>query len=435
MIGHSAQSQPCCGPCAGVNRRYICPQCGGGDIGRQGSCARCLFGTELHRHFGDTELLAPLVADLERSEHPEAVLYWLRREDSGAALLRQLLAGGSELSHELLDTFPGRTAAVHLRQLLVSHGILPERDELIARTEAWMHRLLEEMDPRHRAVLQPYATWVVLRRIRQNARTRALTDSSVTFARERVRCAVAFLRWLDEHDVALEQATQHDVDRWLTAGTTTRLRLIDFLRWTRRCGLSQELTVPAMPEGEPVNFLDEDHHVALLYRCVHDTTMPTDVRAAGALLLLYGAKLTRIARLTHGDVLRSGDQASVALGEDPVVLPPAVEQLLAAQSQRRPRSLSQHTTTPVEQAWMFPGALPGRPTSAHRLRQRLSDHGIDVRPSRNSAVLALAQDLPAPIVSSLLDLHINTAVHWAKRGKRDWADFLAMRRADPIWRP
>jgi hypothetical protein len=67
--------------------------------------------------------------------------------------------------------------------------------------------------------------------------------------------------------------------------------------------------------------------------------------------------------------------------------------------------------------------------AAHRLRERLAAHSIEVRPTRNSAVLALAQNLPAPVVSTLLGLNINTAVHWAKCGKNDWAAYLQTRRA------
>ena len=54
---------------------------------------------------------------------------------------------------------------------------------------------------------------------------------------------------------------------------------------------------------------------------------------------------------------------------------------------------------------------------------------VEVRAARNTAVLSLAQDLPAPVVSELLDLHIGTAVYWGKRGGRDWTSYLEARRS------
>ncbi|TKA08555.1 hypothetical protein [Actinacidiphila oryziradicis] len=289
---------------------------------------------------------------------------------------------------------------------------------------------MAEIEPHHRQLLQPYTTWLVLRRLRQRSRTRGVTDSSVSYARDQARSALNFLRWLEERGTTLGQAGQHDVDQWLTQGSTTRRRLRDFLRWTWRCGLSQQLIVPLLPNGQAEHFIDEDHHVELLHVCVQDDTLPSDVRAAGALLLLFGVKVTRIARLARQDLTRTGDQAFITFGDHPTPLPPAVERLLAAQAARRPRTLSHHGD-PSSVPWLFPGALPGRPIAAHRLGERLAAHGIDVRPTRNTALLALAEDLPAPVISDLLDLHINTAVYWSKRGVRDWSDYVAGRGTAP----
>ncbi|MFJ6843200.1 hypothetical protein ACIQRE_11075 [Streptomyces griseoluteus] len=50
--------------------------------------------------------------------------------------------------------------------------------------------------------------------------------------------------------------------------------------------------------------------------------------------------------------------------------------------------------------------------------------------SRNTALMALASDLPAPILSEMLGIHINTAVEWVGHVKRDWAAYLAARGGD-----
>lgn len=78
--------------------------------------------------------------------------------------------------------------------------------------------------------------------------------------------------------------------------------------------------------------------------------------------------------------------------------------------------------------WLFPGNLAGKAIGATPLAQRLTNHGIGVRAAKNTAVLSLASDLPAPVLSQILGVHINTAVHWVKYVKRDWASYVESRR-------
>jgi hypothetical protein len=62
------------------------------------------------------------------------------------------------------------------------------------------------------------------------------------------------------------------------------------------------------------------------------------------------------------------------------------------------------------------------------MSQQLTEQlGIYVRISRNTALCALAEDLPAPVLADLLDVHITTAVRWTTLVKRDWAKFVAHR--------
>ena len=57
-------------------------------------------------------------------------------------------------------------------------------------------------------------------------------------------------------------------------------------------------------------------------------------------------------------------------------------------------------------------------------------HGVDVRAAKNTAVMALAADLPASVLSQIIGVHINTAVDWVRLAKRDWTDFIAERAVD-----
>jgi hypothetical protein len=77
--------------------------------------------------------------------------------------------------------------------------------------------------------------------------------------------------------------------------------------------------------------------------------------------------------------------------------------------------------------WIFPGQLAGQPSSAARLATKLNRHGIRVRQARNAALLALAADIPAAVLSPLLGIGIETAVHWTHRAKRDWNAYIQQR--------
>ncbi|NHI06710.1 Cro/Cl family transcriptional regulator [Streptomyces sp. KO7888] len=163
-------------------------------------------------------------------------------------------------------------------------------------------------------------------------------------------------------------------------------------------------------------------------RCVDDMTLPLDVRAAGALVLLYGVPVSRIAQLTLQDIEEREDGTYIALGARPILMPPVVADLVAQQAAALPRSIAARTIDGTD--WLFPGNLAGRPTTAMPLTRRLSTHGISVRPARNTAVLALAADLPATILSDVLGMHIVTAVDWVKYVKRDWTGYIEAKAAD-----
>ncbi|MBO7934989.1 hypothetical protein JTP77_003345 [Streptomyces sp. S9] len=70
-----------------------------------------------------------------------------------------------------------------------------------------------------------------------------------------------------------------------------------------------------------MNFIDEDEYLALLARCVSDSILPADVRAAGALVLLYGVPITRIAEPTRKGFEGRSDGMYVILGRSPVLMP------------------------------------------------------------------------------------------------------------------
>ena len=90
-----------------------------------------------------------------------------------------------------------------------------------------------------------------------------------------------------------------------------------------------------------------------------------------------------------------------------------------------------HTTLAAraQPGYLFPGRPATRPISRAALVQRLNRHGLRVRPARNTALITLADDLPAAVLADLLGLHPNTAVGWTRYAGREWAAYLASRSA------
>ncbi|MFF2902276.1 hypothetical protein [Streptomyces sp. NPDC057966] len=137
--------------------------------------------------------------------------------------------------------------------------------------------------------------------------------------------------------------------------------------------------------------------------------------AAGAFLWLQWGALAdapRPARTSHDTAFRWDVVVSV------VALPAEV-------------SLSWLTVVLADEhtgaAWLAGGvALALAPVWLYRLCGDLANrHGIPVRAARNSALAALAADLPSPILADLTGMHRHTAIRWVTCARRDWAEYLA----------
>ena len=119
----------------------------------------------------------------------------------------------------------------------------------------------------------------------------------------------------------------------------------------------------------------------------------------------------------------------ITIDQHPVLLPPRLAELLHAAAQAQsPSALGRSLP---RTGWLFPGSkIPGRHMAPSTLSRRLLHRGIEARSTRNTALLALAADLPAPVLADLLGLHVSTASRWATYARRDWSAYLAARAED-----
>jgi hypothetical protein len=124
--------------------------------------------------------------------------------------------------------------------------------------------------------------------------------------------------------------------------------------------------------------------------------------------------------------VRRGDTFLV-LRDHELLLPRQLADLLAQVPRSTRRSTFPDANAPNR--LHFPGRTPYRPVDAAGFGKRLKRHGLTIRGGRNTALLGVAAELPAAVLSDLLAIDIITATRWAKYAKSDWNDYVAARAA------
>jgi hypothetical protein len=184
---------------------------------------------------------------------------------------RELLSSGtSRIPSELAEVFEAITAG----------GALPPRDEELARTEQWLTALLASIHiPEQRRLVQSFATWQVLRRLRRSAAPSTRPRSPTAHARNQIKAAASFLTWLASRGQPLASCRCADVDDWLATGPGA-WQVRGFLTWAARRGHCPPFAIPG-PGRAHGTATSPDQRWALAARLLHDGSLdPTD-RVAG----------------------------------------------------------------------------------------------------------------------------------------------------------
>nr|WSW47249.1 hypothetical protein OG296_31390 [Streptomyces sp. NBC_01001] len=355
--------------------------------------------------------LAPLYDCLNATPDPVATILWLRRPSPRRALAELVEAVGP-LTHEQIDALHPRFFAQRLRGVLVVAGTLPPRDEHLVELEDWLcQRLAQIGDPAERGLVSGFAQWHHLRRLRKDSARQPISQGQAQVVRREIGMAIRLLAWLREHDRSLDSITQLHVDSWFTVRSRMRASL-SFLRWCVRQGHVGSLRFPTQTQEQPKHFTDEDQRWHAVRRFLHDDTLPTPVRFAGLLVLLFGQPVARICRLPADRLEHTETGTFLRLAQQAIALPRPLDILATdlAGGRRGWAPVGPETVSP----WLFPGALPGRHLSPSMLGRHLRDAGLDIRGARNLAMLDQAADLPAAVASQLLGLSVRQATRWGE---------------------
>jgi hypothetical protein len=133
LPGLAPDGRPVCTDCAGFRTSYTCRRCGHeGKLHGGKLCTRCAFADRLTELLDDGNGrihpdLTPLFEVLVRMENTLTGLTWLYKPYT-SRFLRGLATGKIPLSHEAFDKLRPWRAAAHLREILMSCGLLPAID-------------------------------------------------------------------------------------------------------------------------------------------------------------------------------------------------------------------------------------------------------------------------------------------------------------------
>jgi hypothetical protein len=407
LPGRDSEGRSICCTCAGITRNFFCNRCGiEGHLEAGRVCSRCVLTDELteliddgtgHTHAD----LRPLLEAMSKIPNPVAGLFWVRNPNL-QNLLRAFATGEAPLSHQTLHEHPEWRAAASLRDRLMDCGILPRQDKQVMHYEAWLHRRLRrELPASHRNLLQQFAKWYQLPKLRRAAKKRPLTASSHAYVTSQFKAAMKLLGWLHEQGRDLRSCTQADLDTWYsTISEHDRRHLKYFLEWAINSHHMRAVELPKQRWNRSEPFTQEAR-LAALRRVLTDDQPPLRARVAAALLLLYAQPSTRIARISLDDIQVVDHQVVVRLGDPPVPVPEPLGQMILDLSEQRTNLNGANAGS----RWLYPGKRAGQALHPKTIQKLVHSLGIPPMTARVGALRQLVLEIPAPIAAGMLGFH------------------------------
>jgi hypothetical protein len=421
---------PLCSACLEREPAYFsdCVRCGAhGRMYHRGLCNDCACPGVLRDMFTDEDGhlggAAAQVMDVLLRCEPRPVLRWAQRTARGP-LVQGIRSLGDTLDHAALDGLPPSKSVEWLRNVLVDANALPRRDEYLRRTEMFIDARLRTLDNRDdKVAVRTFSEWHHLRKLRQRAEKRPLTVGDGAGIRHEIRIISEFVADLHQHGRCLATCRQEHVDDWLIR-KPTRGQIHQFLSWAVSHGYAHDLKAP-MPEDRRTRrtLAGDDERWRLIQYLIEEPGLEAIDRVAGLLVLLYSQQTTRLVTVRVADVtVDESGSMKLKLGTVPITVPAPVDRLFAELVEQR-RGYAAVTVS--ENLWLFPGGRSGRHMSPSRMGIRLKQIGISPLLARNTALIELAGELPAPVIAKLLGFSVKRAVTWNAEAGNTNAQYAA----------
>jgi hypothetical protein len=311
------------------------------------------------------------------------------------------------------------------RHAPLTEGAASAFDTTRRRTEMFIRRRVDGIDNADdRAAVRSFMEWHHLRKLRAQAARGPLRAGHGSRAQAEVTAIVAFLSDLNNREMSLATCTQAQVDDWLVANPT-RPRINQFLRRATKRRYAHGIAAPTPPDQRTRRTLPngDDQRWALIQRLIEDGDLDIRDRVAGLLALLYSQQTARVVTLRSDCVvLDENGCCTITLGIIPLKVPEPVAALLAdVVAERRGYAAVDIGVNP----WLFPGGQTGRHLSAQRMGVRLRRVGVPPPLARNTALIALAGELPAVVLAKLLGFSVKRAVTWNAEAGNTYPGYAA----------
>ncbi|WP_448233177.1 hypothetical protein [Microbacterium lacticum] len=422
-----------CAGCAEEPSIFACADCGREDhpYGHT-RCARCILAERLSGLLTDPTTgairpqLQPLFDAMTSSERPQTAIYWLARPPGiGPALLRQMATGEAAISHETFRDLPADRAHYYLRDLLAAVGVLEPYEPRIERITPWLTEQTAPLTPIHRQMIEQFAHWSVIRRLRHAADRDQLTKGAVQGARYQIKKTIELLAWLEHRDTIIADATQTHIEAYLASTTMSTVTIIaQFTRWLADTGTNTHVNVASLPPSKAAVTMTDDERWRHVRTLLHDDSIRLYVRIGGLFMLLFAQSLTSISRMRADQIdTTNPERVTVIFRHEPVQMPEPLGALLREQLTRRGHA----SYASRDNGWLFPGGRPGRHLLTENFRGGLVDLGIHPHSARHAALFSLATEVPHMILAQTLGISHTNAITWAALAARDWSGYIPHR--------
>ncbi|MBT2550201.1 Fis family transcriptional regulator [Arthrobacter sp. ISL-65] len=417
--------QPACRQCSGVRLNIDCDACGAEDeLHSGGRCWSCVLAavvddllTDPSRGTMAPELL-PLAMALKSMKRANSGMTWIRQKHV-TAFLRNL-AVAPEITHESFVELPDSRTREYIRGLLIEHGVLPRRDELLTRYEDWSAQALDRTSkPENREIIRRYIRWHHLRRMNQMDE---VSRGTFLRAKQQVTVAIDLLNWLTGHGTSLAGLTQAHLDLWQAEGPTTRRIAEHFLKWAIKTNTAPAgLTIIPHRRGTSAK-LDKTGQDEALGRVLHSRgQIEARDQAAAILILVFGQQAERIARLTWGDVTVTEELITIPLGTIQITLPDPLDAPWRELAANPGHNL---TASHPNTNWVFRGTSPGRHIHPGHLTTRLSKL-FSTRAARLGTLHELTKLAPVAIIAETLGYSPTTIERHATHSAAAYTRYIA----------
>lgn len=410
-----ANGRAVCAACANVRPRFGCGRCGSEDFYRGPLCATCLIKDILDDLMGSPPrdaALASLREHLLAQPNRYNTHKWLTRAPL-RQLFRDVVSGTLPRQHASLAAAKPGVALDYLRRLLMDHGVLPKVDPRVTVLEAWLPRFCSTLHADDRSILVPYATWVVMRRVRSVAQHAPLSEAQLTFAKSQVKRAARFLGWLREHSYPVESLGQVHIDEF-QARTQSWADIQRFVRWLNKQHGTRG-TVYRQRTADQSPTVSEDRRFSIVLDIYRDKDLPDDVRLICLFVAVFGMKIFATTQLKRQALRFDAPTIGwVSFTEHETELPPWLAQLAYEQLER------------THGQWLFPGRWRDGHRSPASIPRYLRKYGVTLRDLQLAARFQLASAMNASMLSDTIGLSAATIINYRRLSGGWWADAIDM---------